>query len=187
MASSAAPLPPVVFVHGLEGSHLKRQGGGGRVYLNLLRLVGGRLPGFRGIDAMPLPCRYDGDLQATDGLVSDGPIEDVRLFGIRVGSLYGPILDWLRQSGRRVYTFHYDWRRSQLEAGHALEAFLEKVFVETGSASQLIVHSNGGVVTFPVVNRRPELFHSVLWAASGCLGSVNFLKELSIPVHNSIA
>ena len=81
MASSDPP--PVVFVHGLEGSHLKREGGS-RVYLNLLRLVGGRLPGFRGVDAMPLPCRYDGDLQATDGLVSDGPIEDVRLFGIKL-------------------------------------------------------------------------------------------------------
>lgn len=182
-------LPPLVFVHGLKGSHLKKPGSLVRRYLSVPRLLGGRF--LAGVDEMPLPRSYVNGTgeQESDGLVPDGPIEDVRLLGLKVSEMYSPILQWFSSTGRRLYKFDYDWRRSPLEAGHKLEAFLEKVLLKEREANlwhggvQVVCHSNGGVVTYPVIVRKPQLFQSVLWAASGTLGGVGFLADLSVKGH----
>lgn len=180
-------LPPLVFVHGLKGGHLRRKRGG-RKYLALGRLLCG---GCCGLDQMPLPRQYEADSQESDDLLPDGPIADVRLLGLKVLSMYAPLFEWAAKSGRRLYAFSYDWRRDQLEAGQKLERFLEELLQKECRAgiwsggAQLMCHSNGGIVTFPVVRRRPELFHSMLWAASGSLANVSMLPDLSVKKHSN--
>ena len=167
-----ASLPPLVFVHGLKGSHLREgsRESGARRYLSVWRLLCGAC--CKGVDQMPLPRRYeakgsggeeeggrnedgndDDPPQARDTLIPDGPIADVRFAGVKVASMYTPLFDWAEARGRRLYAFSYDWRRSPFEAGQKLEAFLTDVLrreresgVWTGKGAQLIVHSDGGIV-----------------------------------------
>ena len=155
-----------------------------RRYLVVSRLLSAKC--FAGVDQIgKLPHCFEGESQASDDLLPDGPIENISLLGIKVGEMYSPLLKWAKKS-RRVYKFTYDWRRSPLEGSWQLEAFVMKLLNQERAAgvwdgkAQIMVHSNGGLVSWPVVQRRPELFHSVLWAASGALGNVSFLPDLSI-------
>jgi pimeloyl-ACP methyl ester carboxylesterase len=197
-ARSAAPaaggevamLPPLVLVHGLQGSHLERRHRGccgRRMYMSLSRLFCGAFCcGGCGVDQFPLPTRYGADgVQDADGLESTGTLLDVRVCGcIKVASVYTPLVEQAIAAGRTVFLFHYDWRRSPAEAGARLEAFLTDVLQRyrgyTGGA-QILCHSNGACVTFPVVNRRPDLVHSVVFAAGALGGGASTLHDMSEP------
>jgi pimeloyl-ACP methyl ester carboxylesterase len=186
-----AALPPLVLVHGIKGSHLRRKGCcGRRAYLSVEAL----LFNCCGCDQFPLPWKYDqgigdSDLgtekQYADDFESDGTILDVTCCGcIPASQMYSKTLKWAEKAGRRVCCFDYDWRRSPKEAGSKLERFLEAILRHDESGwtggVQVICHSNGALVTFPVLNRRPELFHSVLFAAGALRGGVGFIRDLSI-------
>jgi hypothetical protein len=73
-----------------------------------------------------------------------------------------------------------------MENGLKLEAFLEDVLqkdkLESGwtGGVQIVCHSNANaaLITFPVINRRPELFHSYLGAAPATRGGMTFLSNM---------
>ena len=46
----------------------------------------------------------------------------------------------------------------------SFEIFLDKIAKELDSKVQVVAHSMGGLITLVTLNRRPELFHSVLFA-----------------------
>ena len=185
---------PLVIVHGLLGSHLDDPASCccfQRRYVSVCRLFCGMICGCG--DQFPLPTAYstDNKTQQHDNLLPAGPIQDVYLCGCcPVTTVYTPLVQWAESSGRQTVLFSYDWRRTPAEAGAQLEDLLESLLSlssrksargEAHRGAQLICHSNGALVAFPVMNRRPELFHSVVLAAGATAGGVAMLPELSVP------
>lgn len=185
-------LPPLVFIHGAKGSHLRAIGSSScRVYPKLGSILCPRCWS----DQFQLPLNWvDSDdglrVQALDCLVSDGPISHVEVCCgfLSLAEYYKPFIDWASAAKRELHTFHYDWRRELDEASSALEFFLENVTRSCSSANesgrmgaQVVCHSMGAMIAFALLNRRPELFHSVLLAAPAVMGGCIFLEDLSIP------
>ena len=50
---------------------------------------------------------------------------------------------------------------------------------KSGRAPQLICHSAGALVTFPLLNRRPELVHSILFAAGALDQGMLLCQDMS--------
>ena len=171
-------LPPLVLIHGLKGGHLKDVQTGQRRYLRTAQLFNPTR--YQDPPALPLKRDPVKGTQAKDNLVPDGIIKNVDLLGFNLASFYGPFIDEFKDS-RDLRLFSYDWRRDLDEGGEAIETFLEQVIKETGSKQgvQVVCHSMGGLITFPVLNRRPELFHSVLFAAAALGGGISFLRDLA--------
>jgi pimeloyl-ACP methyl ester carboxylesterase len=184
---AGGPPPLLVVVPGLKGSHLKTKRGGcccRRVYVNFWRLLCGKFCGCG--DQMKLPRGYDVEgKQLQDDLVPDGIIADVRCCcgRIKLSEVYTPLLAiGETHTGQDVVSFAYDWRRSPAEAGDQLEAFIDTELARRGGdprGAQVVVHSNGAVVAWPLLNRRPELFHSLLLIAPAFSGGVSFLPDIS--------
>jgi pimeloyl-ACP methyl ester carboxylesterase len=81
--------------------------------------------------------------------------------------------------------FAYDWRRDNLETTDEFVKFLEKVSGESGGARvQVAAHSMGGLITFVALNRRPDLFHSVLFAGVPFGSGISFLEDMHAGTSN---
>ena len=99
--------------------------------------------------------------------------------------VYAPFLDWASASGRVFRPFTYDWRRDNQENADEFVKFLEKVSAENGGARvQVAAHSMGGLIAFVVLNRRPDLFHSVLFAGVPFGSSISFLEDMHSGTSN---
>jgi len=130
--------------------------------------------------ALSLPLKWQGDTQQRDGLVATVPLASVAWHDV-----YAPFLDWAAASGFAFHPFAYDWRRDNLESTDAFIVFLEKVRRESGGARiQVVSHSMGGLITFAAVNRRPDLFQSVLFAGVPFGSSISFLEDLHSGTSN---
>ena len=182
--NNSTDLPPLVLIHGLKGGHLRDSVTGKRRYLRVAQLFNPTR--FQDPPALPLKRDPVTGAQPKDTVVPDGIIDGVDLLGVNLASYYGPFKEEFGTS-RDLKLFSYDWRRDLDESGEALEEFLEGVIEETGSTQgvQVVCHSMGGLITFPVINRRPELFHSVLFAAAALGGGVSFLRDLAEPGHGN--
>lgn len=176
----SAPPPPVVFIHGWKCSRLADEKTGETEYDLTLPV----LLGLAKDPALELPMGWlnKGKSQVEDNLVATEPIRSFNcLCGmIKLGNLYGPLLKHLEKSPRDLYIFTYDWRRALGETAVLFEKFLMNVKEITGREPQVISHSMGGLITLSVLNRRPELFHSVLFGAGMLSPHAGILKDLSI-------
>lgn len=179
-------LPLLVIVPGLKGSHLKKKRGRccTRVYVDIWRFLCGKCCGCG--DQMKLPRSYStAGTQGFDDLVADGIVADVRCCCgcVKLSEMYAPLLAiGDTHTGQEVVSFAYDWRRSPAEAGEQLKSFIEKELARRGDTSQgvqVAAHSNGAVVVWPLLNRRPELFHSLLLIAPAFSGGVSFMPDIS--------
>ena len=109
-------------------------------------------------------------LVATDIIESVGPVD-----------VYAPILNYCRGAfgEAAVHSFAYDWRR---DGNENVDLFIKYLEVITGQHSgvppMVIAHSNGGIITNAAVNERPELFHSVVFAAPALGPGPGFLWDL---------
>lgn len=121
-----------------------------------------------------LPLAWNGDSQGRDEVKARSVLGSVagRAF-------YSPFLDWASASGRVFHAFAYDWRRDNLETVGQFTTFLEKFSAENGGRRvQVVAHSMGGLIAFIALTRRPDLFHSVLFAGVPFSGSVSFLRDM---------
>lgn len=160
-------FPPMVFIHGIKGSVLK-DAQGGIHWFTAWQALGLTVPDLR------LPLRWSDDVQQRDGLTATTPLETVALHDV-----YAPFLKWAAASGRAFHPFAYDWRRDNLETTAEFIQFLDKVSRESAGAKiQVVAHSMGGLIAFAAVNRRPELFHSVLFAGVPFGPSISFLEDM---------
>ncbi len=160
-------FPPLVLVPGFKGSALSGPQGRRRW------LTGWQGLGLRSHD-LRLPLRWEGDVQQLDGLVPNAPLRTVARQNV-----YAPFLDWAAASGRSVYSFPYDWRRDNLETTDRFVEFLESVSQERGGQKiQVVGHSMGGLIGFVALNRRPDLFHSILLAGVPFGPLTGFLEDM---------
>ena len=160
-------LPPLVFIPGIKGSVLSDTHGNVR-WLNVWQALG-----LSSAD-LSLPARWNGEVQERDALVATGPLGAVGWHEI-----YAPFLYWASASRRVFRPFAYDWRRDNLETADKFVEYLEKISRENGgSRVQVVAHSMGGLITFLALNRRPDLFHSVLFAGVPFGASISFLEDM---------
>ena len=175
-----ADLPPVVFIHGWKGSVLVSKTTGNVMF----DYTFDRLTGINAGDVLSLPCDWDKGSegrQREDDIEASRPVYDVKcLCGtVTLVKLYGPMLQNLRSKGRHVREFTYDWRRELGETSAAFEAFLQQVKGETGKQPQVIGHSMGCLIALHVLNRNPELFHSVLFGAGALSPNFSLMEDMS--------
>ncbi|EGV63193.1 hypothetical protein PSN45_004528 [Yamadazyma tenuis] len=71
----------------------------------------------------------------------------------------------------RVKEFGYDWRLSGEFVSQQLEAFLQKIYDDTGEPTLVICHSMGGLITHRTLHKNPKLFRSIIYVGvpSECL------------------
>jgi len=166
-------LPPLAFIHGIKGSVLSDAQGAVR-WLNVWQGLGLASTDLR------LPLQWHGEVQERDGLIATAPLSAVAWHEV-----YAPFLNWASASGRVFRPFAYDWRRDNQENADEFVKFLEKVRAENGGARvQVAAHSMGGLITFVVLNRRPDLFHSVLFAGVPFGSSISFLEDMHSGTSN---
>eukprot|EP00123_Amoebidium_parasiticum_P006185 comp17205_c0_seq1/m.16142 comp17205_c0_seq1/g.16142 ORF comp17205_c0_seq1/g.16142 comp17205_c0_seq1/m.16142 type:complete len:367 (-) comp17205_c0_seq1:9-1109(-) len=167
---------PLVFIHGIKGGKLVD--GSGKVHW--LAASQALNPFARG--SLELPLGYDSEgRQEKDGLVPGGVLDAVDMV-VTSHVVYRPLLVACRELGRPFHEFSYDWRRDLHETVDVFEAFLDKV--RGTSRVQVLAHSMGGLITFSLLNRRPDLFHSIVFAGVPFSPEANFLQDMT---HGSAA
>jgi pimeloyl-ACP methyl ester carboxylesterase len=166
-------LPALVFIHGIKGSILTD------AQRNVRWLTVWQALGLTSSE-LKLPLQWQGDVQQRDGLIASAPLGSVGWHAV-----YAPFLEWASASGRTLRSFAYDWRRDNLENTEAFITFVEGVRRESGIARvQVVSHSMGGLITFVAMNRRPDLFQSVLFAGVPFGSSISFLEDLHSGTSN---
>jgi pimeloyl-ACP methyl ester carboxylesterase len=164
--------PPLVLVHGLKGSHLVEEQSGKRRYCSVRQLL--KLEN----DQFPLPMRRTSHgAQESDGLQAKSIIKEIKLMSVTLATFYGPFVREFATS-RNLHIFVYDWRRELAESSQKLEDFLDAILKE-GQRAQMVCHSMGALITLPLLNRRPELFNSVLLAAPATGPDISCLRDMS--------
>jgi pimeloyl-ACP methyl ester carboxylesterase len=177
MNAATSPLPPVVFIHGWKASVLADEKTGKTEFDYTL----GRLLGIAKDPALELPLQWDENHnQVRDNLVAVNPCHSATAFcGVKIGSIYGPMLDFLEKA-RDLRTFAYDWRRPLDESAVLFEEFLVQVKEQCGQPPQVVAHSMGCLITLSVLNKRPQIYHSILFAAAAFSPVVSILKDFSL-------
>jgi pimeloyl-ACP methyl ester carboxylesterase len=167
-SSTSSVFPPLVFIHGFKAGVLSEASGSQRG-LTWWQGFGLASPDLR------LPLQWDGDVQRHDGLLAIEPLRRVAW-----QSIYAPFLDWAERT-RRFHPFAYDWRRDNHESVDNFVAFLTRVRDQHGGAKvQVVAHSMGGLISFAALNRRPDLFHSALFAGVPFTPGLSFLMDMHV-------
>lgn len=175
-APQAGAAVPIVFIHGIKGAELRNTQG------KIAWLSSSQALGFTTAD-IALETRFDahgtqprGDLGAT-AVLAQIPL----IPGIYAVDVYGPFLKRGAKSPRPFEPFFYDWRRDNEESLTQFEQFVEAAAKtsDTGRVS-IIAHSMGGLLTFALINKRPELVESAVFAGVPFKGGIGFLPDLHI-------
>ena len=189
---------PLVFIHGIKGAEL-RNSTDDLMWIDLWTGLGLKSPD------LALPLRWDpldldelafrhhkgvresaefrateNTVQAKDNIKAVGLLESIPVipFLYRI-PIYVNWLAAVRKSDRPFYPFYYDWRRDNLESTERFKTFLLKVFAREKRPVQVVAHSMGGLITLPVLNESPEIFHSVVFAGVPFVGGIGFLPDLA--------
>ena len=166
-------FPPLVLIHGIKGSVLTDVHGGVN-WFTAWQALGLTAP------ELSLPAKWIDDVQPRDGLTASAPLDTVAWHDV-----YAPFLKWAVASRRAFHPFSYDWRRDNLETTDAFILFLENVRLKSSNAKiQVVAHSMGGLITFAAIHRRPELFHSVVFAGVPFGPSISFLEDMHAGTSN---
>ena len=172
---------PCVFVHGFEGAFLARRDNGKRAWLTFQQAIG---RGDRTPSPLRLPLLSTPDATGDPGpLVADGLHDAARCCGRVLKEVYGPVARALgtdpSRAGRPFRLFVYDWRLDLTETNAKLEAFLRQVSWEAGGKRvQVVCHSMGGMLTYPILKKDPSLFESVLFCGTPFTPGISFLPDM---------
>ena len=169
--SSVNESNPCVFVHGFLGSFLKEASTDKRIFCSIQQGLGRKQHDL----SMPLLDQSRTDT-ASSSIVTDGVFDYVRIWRIKLKGIYGRMIHEFAKRGRPFSSFVYDWREDLNVTGHRLECYLADVFTRYGKRKiQVIAHSMGGMLAYPILKRRPELFESILFCATPFSPGISFL------------
>lgn len=91
---------------------------------------------------------------------------------------YSEIINYLKSKGYRVFIFGYDWRKSNMETGKDLNAFIKRLTDKLNTSSfNFITHSMGALVLsayLKILNdaQRDKVVHRAIFTVPPFLGSV---------------
>lgn len=129
-----------------------------------------------------LPLEWDSNgYQVKDNLIATEPCHSATcLCGtMKIADIYGPLMDHLKET-RDLHIFAYDWRYCLDETALKFEKFLAEVKETTGQRPQVVGHSMGCLITLNVLNRHPELFHSILFGAGAMAPNATVIADFSM-------
>jgi len=161
---------PLVFIHGIKGSSLIDKFGK-TLWITTSAAIGLSTPN------LSLPIRWKQGIQERDEIQSATILRKVGFVKVYE--------DWLNNAskiGRPIYSFSYDWRRDNNESFQLFDEYISEVYTKHKTRVQVIAHSMGGLISFAVLNHKPDLFHSILFAGVPFGRGVGFLKD----VHQGI-
>mmetsp|Transcript_26538 Transcript_26538/g.39257 ORF Transcript_26538/g.39257 Transcript_26538/m.39257 type:complete len:527 (+) Transcript_26538:94-1674(+) len=169
---------PLIFIHGMKGSHLSDRSTNEKVWLSLSGLFNlPPKPDEHTDRDLSLPLTYDSDGTKQDlgNLQVNGLVNHIVSLGLgdeysSTYSSYLPKMEFLPFYGhvsqhleqlqtdgiRPTRCFVYDWRRSLPEVSKDFYDFCENEFPNT--PVQVLAHSMGGLVTFDQMRQHPEKF-----------------------------
>lgn len=177
-------LPPLVFIHGWKASVLADKNTGKAEFDYTLPICLGLVKD----PAIELPLEWGSDgNQVKDNLIATEPCHSATCMCrmIKIGKIYGPMLDHLEKT-RDLHVFAYDWRCCLDETATKFEKFLIEVKKTTSQRPQVIGHSMGCLITLNVLNRAPELFHSIIFGAGAMSPSASMIKDYSLIGENNV-
>ncbi|CAH6718533.1 uncharacterized protein CLIB1444_01S08856 [[Candida] jaroonii] len=158
----------IVILGGYRGSILRDTKTGKRLWIPLKA-------GFhlRKINLLLGPKKED-ELNAPDTIYPDGVLKNI-----------GPIdlcksfIKKLHNGKTNVYEFGYDWRLSGDISGQKLVDYLQEIHDKSGKPTLVIAHSMGGLITHYAVQKRPDLFRSVIYCGvpSECLNILGPIRS----------
>ena len=156
------PKRPVIFVPGIKGSMLERNGK--TIWLTLSELLGG-------ITTL----RY-----ATDDNIHSNGIFD-RLTLIPFFLEYRPYYQITAQlaCAPKGYVFWYDWRGKPQQNADDFLHLVDRVITETGEKPSVIAHSMGGLIAHSVVKKHPEKFSSLVYVTVSFNPGIGYLDDLN--------
>eukprot|EP00123_Amoebidium_parasiticum_P021781 comp7369_c0_seq1/m.3062 comp7369_c0_seq1/g.3062 ORF comp7369_c0_seq1/g.3062 comp7369_c0_seq1/m.3062 type:complete len:392 (-) comp7369_c0_seq1:136-1311(-) len=168
---------PLVLVPGMKGSTLVDAHSKEAAWLNGNLCLGGA---FERV-SLKAPLTWTDGVQDRDNLIATDIIRTIDIAYLIKVQFYNKFVDMAKSQGRDLHIFVYDWRRSLEETAPQLERFLEDVVAKTGKKAQVVCHSMGGGLGLLVLNSRPELFHSVMFAGTPFFpGSAKWVEEISV-------
>mmetsp|Transcript_35934 Transcript_35934/g.47422 ORF Transcript_35934/g.47422 Transcript_35934/m.47422 type:complete len:414 (-) Transcript_35934:88-1329(-) len=182
--SGSVKKPPLVLIHGMKGSHLqKRKAEDSQRDLERAWLT---TPGLLSLETpeLSLPLDWSGNTQLCDDLEVGSTIDSVKIrltknLKLDLVPIYGPFMQQALLSDRDFFTFEWDWRRDLGEATVLLEDFLMKLSAKyDGQSVQVVAHSMGGLITLPIVNKKPELFAGIIFAGVPFGTGINYLTDI---------
>ena len=179
--TSSALLPPLVFIHGWKASVLTNK----HTNKDEFDYTLGKCLGISSDPDLELPLELETDgTQVKDDLIPTSACHsataDLICVKLKVAPIYGPLLDHLHKT-RDLHVFAYDWRMCLDETVAKFEQFLLDVTQRCdGQAPQVIGHSMGCLITLHLLNKRPELFHSILFGAGAMSPNASLLHDFSI-------
>ncbi|KAL7666022.1 AB hydrolase-1 domain-containing protein [[Candida] zeylanoides] len=146
----------VVILGGYRGSILRSAKTGKRVWIPYKAGLN-----LRKVNLLLGPTLED-ELRAHEIIYADGMLKSVGPMDI-----CKKLIKRLDANPRiNIKDFGYDWRLSGEVMSAQLEEFLSKMYTSTGKPIIVIAHSMGGMVAHAVMQRRPEMFRSLVYV--GC-------------------
>jgi len=168
-----SPEIPIIFVPGYKGSSLKT------AKHKTLWIDVWSAFSFIYTPNLSLPLTWNNGQQDYDDLEPFDVIRKVTFFKFPIADVYHTLISQLRTIGRPLYCYNYDWRRDLNDNMQRLEKFIIHVNRRHGNNGvQLIAHSMGGLVSFPIINSKPELVCSAFFISTPFGSGLNFLKDL---------
>lgn len=147
--------PPVVFIHGVLGSKLRDEKGGGDLWLGSLDRI--------------LLSEYEELAYDIDPLILEPTESSIHAYTIAddaVGKdFYGKIVRTLGNAGgykqtevgepvnsrqKNLYVFYYDWRQDNVKTASQLADFIDQIRLDYGQPDlkvDIVAHSMGGLIT----------------------------------------
>jgi len=172
---------PLLFIHGIKGSVLADA-----QTKKVAWITASQALSQKKVSGLQLPLQWKNGKQAKDNLIPIEILKEVKVAGFGE-DVYGSWIKTMRSLKRlTVIEFVYDWRRSLFEAVDSLIQTLEATKKRTGKKVQVVAHSMGGLVTHVAMSRRPDLFHSVLFAGVPFEPGVGFIEDIHGPQQDQI-
>lgn len=186
-ADAHSTSAPLVFIHGIYGSHLHSFRARGHedeskglvlsslaaeecYWINVFQGLGGKSD-----IRLPMAWRNGRQAYGPKPLIAANCIHTVA----KLVKTYGPFLDWAEHAfpSGFFHPFAYDWRRDNNESVDLFILHLEAVVARHKCRPVVVAHSNGGLIALAAVNERPDLFRGLVFCGAALGPGVAFMLD----------
>lgn len=165
----ATNTKPVIFLPGIKGSLLEREGK--TTWLNLRLALRDTAPFLYAPDAPMTPAGIMSRINIIPGLLSYSP--------------YHRITATLA-CNPNAYFFAYDWRRPPMDNVNDLVALVERVNSETGQKPSIVSHSMGGLLTHVLMKNHATKVDKVVYVGVPFRPGIGFMDDLNNGVRTGM-
>lgn len=176
LAASSEPLRPIVLIPGVLGTRLIDSSNGD--------LLWGSAASLRRLDRLVLS-NGPRDPSPDDGVVVDGTIQEVSIFGVWKTQQYSTLRNHLAALGytyqEDFFEFPYDWRQSNFTSAKRLVEFVDSTPALKDRDFDIVAHSMGGLVADIYIKREDakRQVRRVIFMGTPFKGSTDTLATLT--------